>query len=766
MVRKVLSGLRPRHGWLVFTLVLGTALCLPLALNEARWLIGASALVGVVLLAASLGYVLGGTPLPGWLVGLYGFVTGVEWGVIVVGRLLPSWHAMAAEVAHAVRWLAAGWQGRWTADVPFVALLPDLQARMLALWQRLVAWAGVAAAGTVSRDSLVLLLYAAIAAWWISYFAGWQIARGRSALLAFFPVGAALLANVALTGGAGVNYLRAFLGCALLLLITSRYEARQLAWEREGIDYSPDLRMGVRLVGTGLATMLVVVALLAPYITVQQTVDFFWRYAYEPWTEMSRRLDRLFAGRNPPPASRYSRPTRPEPEGHQLGGGIQPRQDLVFYVRTSDPPPEPPEAYIERGMQPVEGPKHYWRTLTYDTYTGSGWLNGPYDELERAPDVPLDEAVFPFTVLTQTYTLREGWEGPVPAANEPMFVDRAYEVSRRAAGDLVGFEVQGRTYTVTSWIPAPTVTQLRKAGEDYPQEIVDRYLALPEVPQRVVDLAKEVVAEAQTPYDKALAIEQHLRRYDYDLEIPAPPEGTDVVDYLLFSTRRGYCDYYATAMVVMLRAVGVPARYATGYATGHYDYARRAYVVTERDAHAWVEVYFPGCGWVEFEPTPYRSSFIRPLGEEPGPWPTFEPDSAGRVEGTRGLRAVLVLGVAVLALGGFLVGVFSLIRSRRSFSARRLVLQVYARMVRWAERVRLGPERGETPREFGMRLGRAIEGRGEWAKGAAEEAEVITRAYVEARYSARPLSARDAGQALTAWEKLRGKLRWLFLWRW
>ncbi|MCL6431684.1 MAG: DUF4129 domain-containing protein [Anaerolineae bacterium] len=758
--------LRPRHGWLVFTLVLGTALCLPLALNEARWLIGASALVSVVLLAATLGYALGQTPLPGGLVGLFGLLTGIEWGVVAIGRLLPSWQALARELAHAWRWLAAGCRGSWTSNLPFVGLVPDVQARAWALWERLAAWAQAGVAGTVSRDSLVLLLYAAIAAWWIAYFAGWQIARGRSALLAFFPIGAALLANVALTGGAGMTYLRTFLGLALLLLVTGRYESRQLAWEREGIDYSPDLRMGVRLVGTGLATMLVLVALLAPYITVQQTVSFFWRYAYEPWTEMSRRLDRLFAGRNPVPASRYSRPVQPQPEGHQLGGGVQPRQDLVFYVRTSDPPPEPPEAYIERGMHPVEGPKHYWRTLTYDTYTGSGWLNGPHTELERAEEEPLSEAMFPFTVLTQTYTLREGWEGLVPAANEPMLVDRTCELSRRTATDLVGFVVAGRTYTVTSWIPAPTVTQLRQAGEEYPPEIVDRYLALPEVPRRVLDLAREIAAEAGTPYDKALAIEQHLRRYDYDLEIPAPPEGTDVVDYLLFSTRRGYCDYYATAMVVMLRAVGVPARYAAGYATGHYDYARRAYMVTERDAHAWVEVFFPGYGWVEFEPTPYRSSFARPLGGEPGTWPAPEPAGDQQAEDSRSGRALLVLAVAVVALGGFLTGVVSLIRSRRSFSARHVVLQVYARMVRWAERVRLGPERGETPREFGARLGRAIEERGEWAKGAAEEVGVITRAYVEARYSPRPLSARDAGQALTAWENLRGRLRWLFLWRW
>ncbi|MDI7276831.1 MAG: transglutaminase domain-containing protein, partial [Anaerolineae bacterium] len=697
---KISSLLRPRHGWLVWVLLLGTVLCLPLGLAESRWLIGSSALVGVVLLAAWLGYALGQTPLPGWLVGLYGLLTGIEWNLAVLGRLLPGWRAVAGELAHAARWLADGLRGTWSADLPFVSLVPEVEARGLALWQRLDAWFRAGVAGTVSRDSLVLLLFAAVAAWWISYFAGWQLARGRSALLALSPLGSALLANVALTGGAGVNYLRTFLGCALLLLVFSSYEGRELAWDREGIDYSPDLRAGVRLVGTGLATMIVVAALLVPYITVQETVNFFWRYAYEPWTEVSRRLDRLFAGRNPVPPSRHSGPTRPNPEGHQLGGEVQQRQDLVFYVTTSDPPPEPPEAVLARGEMP-EVPKHYWRTLTYDTYTGRGWLNGPHEELVRAADDPVATSEFPHTVLTQTYTLREAWDDLVPAANEPILVDRTYTLSRRAPNDLVGFGVASRTYTVTSRIPAPTIVQLRGAGEEYPPEIAERYLPLPEVPQRVLDLAAELVATAQTPYDKALAIEQHFRHYDYDLEISAPPEGHDVVDYLLFVTRRGYCDYYATAMVVMLRAVGVPARYAAGYATGYYDYNRRAYVIAERDAHAWVEVYFPGYGWVEFEPTPYRTAFARPAGGELPMWPTPEPQDALPSEGGRAMGALLVVAVAVVALGGFFWGVLTLIRARRTFSAGRLAVQIYARMVRWAERSRLGPERGETPREFG-----------------------------------------------------------------
>jgi hypothetical protein len=119
----------------------------------------------------------------------------------------------------------------------------------------------------------------------------------------------------------------------------------------------------------------------------------------------------------------------------------------------------------------------------------------------------------------------------------------------------------------------------------------------------VVDLAKEATAEADTPYTRALALEAYLRSFPYDLEVAKPPEGRDVVDYFLFDLQRGYCDYFASAMVVMARSVGIPARLAVGYAMGSYDFQQGAYVVTEKDAHAWPELYFPGYGWIPFEPT-------------------------------------------------------------------------------------------------------------------------------------------------------------------
>src|SRR5207237_7528723 len=101
--------------------------------------------------------------------------------------------------------------------------------------------------------------------------------------------------------------------------------------------------------------------------------------------------------------------------------------------------------------------------------------------------------------------------------------------------------------------------------------------------------------------DEAKAIETYLRQnYTYSTHIAQPPPGVDRVEWFLFQGKEGYCEYYASAMVVMLRTLGVPARLATGYAPGDYDPNTQTYTVKESAAHAWPEVYFPSYGWIEF----------------------------------------------------------------------------------------------------------------------------------------------------------------------
>jgi transglutaminase-like putative cysteine protease len=162
----------------------------------------------------------------------------------------------------------------------------------------------------------------------------------------------------------------------------------------------------------------------------------------------------------------------------------------------------------------------------------------------------------------------------------------------------------GESYTVTSRIVDAPPEELRTAGTDYPDGLAERYTQLPaSTPDRVAARAANVTAaaDAETPYEKAVAVEAHLessKRYSLTVE---QPEG-DVADAFLFEMDAGYCTYFATTMVTMLRAEGVPARFVTGYTPG--ERADGEFVVRGLDSHAWVQVYVPGEGWVRFDPTP------------------------------------------------------------------------------------------------------------------------------------------------------------------
>ncbi len=168
----------------------------------------------------------------------------------------------------------------------------------------------------------------------------------------------------------------------------------------------------------------------------------------------------------------------------------------------------------------------------------------------------------------------------------------------------------GIEYTATSLVPPAPTEQLQNAGTFYPGWVTDTYLQLPDnLPQRVRDMAEEVTAGAQTPYEKAMAIQEHLRQFAYDQKIDPPPFNADGIDYFLFESKRGYSEYFGSAMTVMLRSTGVPARLVAGHSSGVLDEASGQWVVRDMDSHAWSEAYFPGYGWVEFEPTP---GFILP----------------------------------------------------------------------------------------------------------------------------------------------------------
>jgi hypothetical protein len=243
-----------------------------------------------------------------------------------------------------------------------------------------------------------------------------------------------------------------------------------------------------------------------------------------------------------------------------------------------------------------------------------------------------------------------------------------------------------------------------------------------------------------------------------------------VSDYFLFDLRRGYCDYYATAMVVLARAAGLPARLVTGYAPGRYDPGNATFIVTAADAHSWVEVYFPDYGWIQFEPTGGQSPIARSIDEiiqpaEPVPQST-EPAPAVRVEGSWISMLALLSGLSLLFLGGYAAWLaydgWSL--KRRSPSG--TVTALYQRLYRQGTRLDEEITPAYTPFEFGRRvaiqIARLAQGKrfGRLLAPAAKEVDQLAEMFASTVYSPRQARGEEQQRAIETWKRLRWRL-WL-----
>ncbi len=175
-------------------------------------------------------------------------------------------------------------------------------------------------------------------------------------------------------------------------------------------------------------------------------------------------------------------------------------------------------------------------------------------------------------------------------------------------------------YSGFSHLPSLNAAKLRAASTIYSEEITSTYLQLPpQLDRRIPEFAMQITKNAKTPFDQALAVENYLRtRFAYTLILTGKP-GDDPLAHFLFDTRAGHCEYFASAMTIMLRTLGIPSREVNGFLPGEYNDLGGDYIVRASDAHSWVEVYFPGDGWQTFDPTPAApesaTSFLTRLGK-------------------------------------------------------------------------------------------------------------------------------------------------------
>jgi transglutaminase-like putative cysteine protease len=276
--------------------------------------------------------------------------------------------------------------------------------------------------------------------------------------------------------------------------------------------------------------------------------------------------------------------------------------------------------------EPVEYNQLRWRGIALANFDGTRWTSGGRGTVAVLANsdgwIPIGGAqlkngersrVLQYTVLMEPMASDAIFvPGNGVAVRGSFYSDRASPRGRQAylfrdSSDSFFNPVHNfaaMRYSGVSRLPQFQLEKLRAAGTAYPDSITDAYLQLPKVDPRILELAKSATANAQTPVDKAIALEDFLRtKYSYTLDLTGK-RGGDPLAHFLFETRAGHCEYFASAMAVMLRTLQIPSREVNGFLPGEYNTLGGDYIVRASDAHSWVEVYFPGNGWVVFDPTP------------------------------------------------------------------------------------------------------------------------------------------------------------------
>lgn len=476
--------------------------------------------------------------------------------------------------------------------------------RITELTTRFFYWVGQAVTGGTGRDALVFVMLLSGLFWILGYSAAWNTYRRMRVWRAVLPLGLVALVSVYYYVGPAplMRYLVFYLFFALLYTARTHVSEREEVWRRERVVYNPELRLSFLQAGLVFTLVVLALAWTLPGAAGVPRLTATWRRLSDPWRIVQEEWQRLFSTLQGGAVGLV------EPFGPSLSlGGPRDLQDII----------------VMDVVAPREG-RYYWRGAVYSYYDGHRWKALEKERIllipgRQPPGIAHDALRHP---VTQTVTSYVPGRRLLVGASQPVAVDREAEAYVNLTGDaplefirifsVLPLEAGGQ-YVVLSQVSDADATSLRQAGTDYPEWVRQRYLQLPAMPARVRLLAEEITASAENPYDKAVALEQYLRRnITYDLTPPELPAGREYVDFLLFDSRRDYCSGYATAMAVLARSVSIPARLAVGYAGGEYDAQRGVFRVRETDAHSWPEIYFPGYGWIEFEPTVSQAPFTRP----------------------------------------------------------------------------------------------------------------------------------------------------------
>lgn len=626
--------LRPDRGWLALIASLLLASLPVEPLRSARFvrtdasttLLTACALLGVLFTWLLVGW--GRNRIPPRHHALQIAVLGLAlvWlGVVTISLFVVEWVPPLGMLWRSLR----AWNG-YEILIHLQVALDTLTAR-IALWQL-----GGAAPG---GDELIVASFLAAAIWLTAVATATLCRWGRTGIVVALPT-LTFTALVVFASGNGQWIFLGGLALALLLSLTLDNGRLLERWQIGRMDFSPDLLLDRWFNAFAIAAVALALAAGIASISLASISDFFARMLTPVTESIESASEQTFPGvdftnRSDRPGDEQGQSARVTglPNEFLLGAGPEPSNERILEVRTSDLP---------TGEDPPPAP--YLFSRAYNDYVGTGWTPEPYDARETL--VPNDRrtaaGIVGRRLLAQSIARLKPID-PAPFAADLAETGVQSVLDLDPARQVVRMNTAARNYTLLSSLPAMSDAEFAALPEWGTSQSplpagFEIYLALPEsVTQRTRDLAAELTEGIDSPYLRAQAIERHLRGFTYDLSIQAPPpDVTDVADYFLFELQRGYCDYFATAFVVLARAAGLPARFVAGYAPGVWNPESRSYIVTAARSHAWPEVYLPRVGWVAFEPTSSLPALARisatrsylapetpPLPESPPAPPAF-----------------------------------------------------------------------------------------------------------------------------------------------
>ncbi|HEX6867537.1 MAG TPA: transglutaminase domain-containing protein [Candidatus Limnocylindrales bacterium] len=735
--------LAPTEGWVTLGLVTLMCVVLALAVDDAQWVLGRTEYLDMLVWTA----------LGGVLTGFIGAKVGWgRWLTYLIGALF------AALLVPILTGLVMYPHGAPIHDL-FVATADSV----------VQAWIDLAIRNLSATPQYLHYTYTlGLVVWATSMFASYAVFGHHRPLNAVIVVGVVLLGNMAFTSNQQLPYLIVFSVASLFLLIRSHVFDEQSEWTRRRIG-DPASISSVYLRG---GTIFIAVAVLASAVLTQTAASAplagAWDGVEEGLLSVSRSISRYL------PTGGSSRPV-----GLTFGSNMQVGQ--VWQTST--------DVAMNITRNPSDKTRYYWRAVAYDRIDAKGWGISDTATIERDPGAGmfagLADDVDAASRQTVTFTISpEKYRGPtVVSPQTPVGIGVDTKLQTIGTGRFAILDRDdGRSdpYTVTASVPvlgngAGQVNEsaLRQTSTTYPEDIKALYLEVPgplgpntqKLETKILELAS-----SDAPIDVANAAVKELQssnyRYAVDIRDIRCEQLSTVECFATF--KRGFCQYYAATMAVILRDLGIPTRIAEGFLPGTMDGSNTTERIQFNNAHAWVEVYFPGYGWVSFDPTSPDVAQLAPIPSGPpaasatprpsvssGPRATIEPRDeetdgpSGAVPGSTrtNLGPLVVVGLLLLIV----VAVVAFLAWRRGPRGPVSADGAYGTVTRIASRFGFGPRPAETVYEYATSLGGVL-------PDIKPELQTVARAKVESTY-ARQVMGDDRLAALrSAQRRLRVSL--------